>query len=112
MHYVTQNTNTTNGCELHFFISRRPTSMRKSDISEKTHYRFPDRVFRRERQWYFRTREGDRAPFPTRAAANLVRDHFVDTMEHLDENKHALPSDVDSGDVTMVDIGKPNRFTR
>jgi len=72
----------------------------------------PDRVFGRERQWYFRTREGDRGRFPTRAAANLVREHFVDTMEYLDENKHALPSDVDWGDVTMVDIGKPNRFTR
>ena len=86
--------------------------MRKSDKGEKKHFRFPDRVFRRKREWYFRAREGDRGPFSTREAATLAFEQFVDTMKYVDANKKSLPSDVDYGDVTMVEVQKPRNFAR
>ncbi len=62
----------------------------------------------REGQWYFQTREGERGPFNTWEAAKLELERFTDTMEYMEENEGSLPSDVDWGDVTVVDIEKPS----
>ena len=80
--------------------------MRKSDVAYKNFKRARDRVFRREGQWYIRTREHDRGPFETRAAARHELKRYADTMQFIEENE--LPPDIDRGDVTLVEIEEPN----
>ncbi len=86
--------------------------MRRSDTASKEYFRSPERLFRgQERQWYFQTREGDRGPFNRRELANLELERFVDTMKYMEENRRSLPPEVDGGDVTMVDIDTPDRYS-
>ena len=80
--------------------------MRKSDVVDKNFKRARDRVFRREGQWYIRTREHERGPFETRAAARQELKRYTDTMEFIEDNE--LPPDIDRGDVTLVEIEEPN----
>jgi len=80
--------------------------MRKSDVAYKNFKRARDRVFRREGQWYIRTREHERGPFETRAAARHELKRYADTMQFIEENE--LPPDIDRGDVTLVEIEEPN----
>lgn len=85
--------------------------MRRSDTTEKEYFRSPERLFRHQGQWHFQTREGDRGPFNRRELAQLELECFVDTMEYVEENKPSLPSELEWGDVTMVDIDEPNRYS-
>ena len=80
--------------------------MRKSDVVDKTSHRVGDRVFRREGQWYIRTREHERGPFQTRAAARQELKRYADTMEFIEDSE--LPPDIDRSDVTLVEIEEPN----
>ena len=90
--------------------------MRKRDAVDKTplefvrllrsFYRTGDQVFRRGRQWYFRTRERNRGPFETLAAAVQELKRYIDTMEFIEENKPSLPPEIDCSDVTLVDVEK------
>ena len=53
-----------------------------------------------------RTREIERGPFQTRAAARQELKRYADTMEFIEDNE--LPPDIDRGDVTLVEIKEPN----
>ena len=92
-------------------LLNKESSVRRSDTTRNKYFRCPERLFRHEGQWYFQTRGGDRGPFDTREAAKLELECFTDTMEYVDTNKSALPSEVDWGDVTMVDIDKPSCYS-
>ena len=85
--------------------------MRRSDTTRKKYFRSRERLFRYQGQWYFQTREGDRGPFNTREEAKLELERFADTMEYVEGKQRLLPSEVDWGDATMVDIDKPNRYS-
>jgi len=87
---------------------RTEEAMRKSDVADKTFFRTSDRVFCREGAWYIRTREHERGPFETRAAARQELKHYTDTMEFIEDNEPSLPSDIDPSDVTLVDVKIPN----
>ena len=93
-------------------MSLKNSTRRGTDSNNKTYYRSPERLFLgHERQWYFQTREGDRGPFKRRELAILELERYADTMGYVEENKSSLPSEVDWGDVTMVDIDEPNRYS-
>ncbi len=79
--------------------------MRKSDLDKSGLRRRSRCRFRQQSgQWYFLTREGERGPFDSREAADLELQHYIDTMEFIEKNEPSLPSDVDWGDVTFVDV--------
>jgi hypothetical protein len=71
------------------------------------YYRNADRMEHRDGLWYFASREGLRGPFESSEIAELQLKRYVDTMDFVNDNKSALPTDVDWGDVTYVDIEKP-----
>lgn len=81
--------------------------MRKSDTDNKPHPRKADRVFDEQGEWFVRTREGVRGPFRTRQQAEAELRLYVDTMSFLEENRASMPSHLDWGDVTVVDVDEP-----
>ncbi len=85
--------------------------MRKIDLG-KTGLRCRSRArFRQQSgQWYFQTREGERGPFDSREAADLELQRYIDTMEFIEKNEPSLPSDVDWGDLTFVDVEIPDYY--
>ena len=87
--------------------------MRKSDLVKtglRCRSRFRSRFRQESGQWYFQTREGERGPFDSREAADLELQHYIDTMEFIEKNEPSLPSDVDWGDLTFVDVEIPNCY--
>ena len=85
--------------------------MRRSDTAKQKYPRSTERLFRRQGQWYFQTREGDRGPFNSREAAKVELERFADTMQYMEEHKPSLPSEVDLDDVTIVDIHIPDCYS-
>ena len=86
--------------------------MRRSDTTKMEYLRSHERFLRdREGQWYFQTREGDRGPFNSWELAKLELERFTDTMEYIEENEESLPSEVDWGDVTVVEIENTNCYS-
>ncbi len=92
-------------------LLKKESSVRRSDTTRNKCFRYSERLLRHEGRWYFQTREGDRGPFSTREADKLELERYVDTMEYVDANTPSLPSEVDWGDVTVVDMDRPNCFS-
>lgn len=67
--------------------------MRNSDEDDLTFFRSRDRVFCQNGSWFFQTREDDHGPFPTRAAAELDLQRYVDEMAFFDGVKKGAVSD-------------------
>jgi len=85
--------------------------MRKSDLNKTGLRRRSRGRFRHQSGlWYFQTREGERGPFESREGADLELQHYIDTMEFIEKNEPSLPSDVDWGDVTFVDVENPASY--
>jgi len=58
--------------------------MRKDDVDNSTYFRSGDRVFCMNGKWFYQTREVDHGPFPTRDAALLDLQRYVDEMAFFD----------------------------
>jgi len=43
-------------------------------------------------------------------AADLELQHYIDTMEFIEKNEPSLPSDIDWGDLTFVDVEIPTYY--
>ena len=50
-----------------------------------THFRSRDRVFCQNGKWFYQTREDDHGPFPTRQAAEVDLQRYVDEMAFFDD---------------------------
>ena len=85
--------------------------MRHTDTTAKDYFRSPYRIFRREGQWYFQTRQGDRGPYASQEAAQLRLDRYVETMGFVAKHKPWVSSDVDLSDVTVVELAEPDRYS-
>jgi hypothetical protein len=59
--------------------------MRKSDFKDSTYFRSRDRVFCQNGKWFYQTREDDHGPFPTREAAEVDLQRYVDEMAFFDD---------------------------
>ncbi len=59
-------------------------TMRKCDSTDSTFFRSGDRVFSQNGKWFFQTREDDHGPFPTREAAEVSLQRYVDEMAFFD----------------------------
>ena len=59
--------------------------MRKSDANDSTYFRSRDRVFCQNGKWFYQTREDDHGPFPTRQAAEVDLQRYVDEMAFFDD---------------------------
>lgn len=81
--------------------------MRKTDRSPDDSARSTDRIYNDDDRWFVRTREGTRGPFGSRRAAEAEADLFVDTVMYIEQIHPSVPPDVDPGDITCVDMGKP-----
>jgi len=67
--------------------------MRKSDLQDSTYFRSRDRVFCQNGRWFYQTREDDHGPFPTREAAELDLQRYVDEMDFFNGVRDAAPAD-------------------
>ena len=67
--------------------------MRKSDSNESTYFRYRDRVFCQNGKWFYQTREDDHGPFPTREAAEVDLQRYVDEMAFFDEARDGAPAE-------------------
>lgn len=56
------------------------SAMRTSDQDDSTYFRSRDRVFCQNGKWFFQTREDDHGPYPTREAAALNLQRYVEEM--------------------------------
>lgn len=65
--------------------------MRKSDADNVTYFRSGNRIFCLNGNWYFQTREDDHGPFPTREAAELNLQRYVDEMSFFDDVQQSTP---------------------
>lgn len=81
--------------------------MRKTDQSPSSSVRSTDRIFSEDDRWFVRTREGMRGPFGSRRAAEAEAELFVDTVKYLQQNHPSVPPDVDSDDITVIDLDRP-----
>ncbi len=61
--------------------------MRKDDATESTQFRSADRVFCLNGQWFFQTRERDHGPFPSRGAATMELERYVNEMDFFSDVK-------------------------
>ena len=83
--------------------------MRKSDNKDSTYFRSRDRVFCQNGRWFFQTREDDHGPFPTREAAEVNLQRYVDEMAFFDEAHGGKPAenstqkDPDFANFSLVD---------
>ncbi len=72
---------------------RHNANMRKSDANDSTYFRSRDRVFCQNGKWFYQTREDDHGPFPTREAAELDLQRYVDEMAFFDDAKGDAPAE-------------------
>ncbi len=72
--------------------------MRKSDDDIATYFRSGDRVFCLNGKWYYQTRENDHGPFPTREAAQIDLQRYVDEMSFFDDVRKPAPAAAASAD--------------
>jgi hypothetical protein len=81
--------------------------MRKSDADYIDYQRRKHRVFHRNWQWFYHTRNGPRGPFAAKQIAidDLIR--FVDTMNFIDRNPNRFPAELNLDDITYIDIKLP-----
>lgn len=54
--------------------------------------------------WLVCTREGDRGPFPSRAAAEQEAAAYVETMLYVARHDVTIPADIDRREVEIVDL--------
>jgi hypothetical protein len=66
--------------------------MRKSDANDSTFFRSRDRVFCQNGKWFYQTREDDHGPFPTREAAEVDLQRYVDEMAFFDDAHDGAPA--------------------
>lgn len=66
--------------------------MRKSDATDSTYFRSRDRVFCQNGKWFFQTREDDHGPFPTREAAEVNLQRYVDEMAFFETAHDGTPA--------------------
>jgi len=67
--------------------------MRKADFKDSTYFRSRDRVFCQNGKWFYQTREDDHGPFPTRQAAEVDLQRYVDEMAFFDDANEGTPAD-------------------
>ena len=67
--------------------------MRKSDSNDSTFFRSRDRVFCQNGKWFYQTREDDHGPFPTRQAAEVDLQRYVDEMAFFDDAHDGNPAE-------------------
>ena len=67
--------------------------MRKADQNDSTYFRSRDRVFCQNGKWFYQTREDDHGPFPTRQAAEVDLQRYVDEMAFFDGAHAGSPSE-------------------
>ena len=83
--------------------------MRKSDDDDGTFFRSGNRVFCLNGKWYYQTREDDHGPFPSRDAAALDLQRYVDEMRFFDDlqpdsgTPPQEPQDPDFANFSLVD---------
>ena len=58
--------------------------MRKSDSKDGTYFRSGDRVFCLNGKWFYQTRENDHGPFPSRQAAQVDMQRYIEEMSFFD----------------------------
>ena len=70
--------------------------MRKSDSRDSTYFRSRDRVFCQNGKWFYQTREDDHGPFPTREAAEVDLQRYVDEMDFFNDARNGAPAENNS----------------
>ena len=69
---------------------------RQSDLDQTIQYeRTQPRVFNRDGDWYFSSREGDIGPFETRGEATEQLDAYVMLIDLKEENERPVTPDID-----------------
>jgi hypothetical protein len=72
---------------------RDNSNMRKSDLKDSTYFRSRDRVFSQNGKWFYQTREDDHGPFPSREAAELDLQRYVDEMSFFNNVREGAPAE-------------------
>ncbi len=60
------------------------SSMRKRDPQESTHFRSGNRLYCINGKWFFQTREADHGPYPSKEAAQVELQRYVEEMNYFD----------------------------
>ena len=81
--------------------------MRKNDPANQSYDRTAERIYSQDNEWFLRTREGIRGPFRNRREAEAELALYADTMRFLDDNRRAMPGDLDLNDITVVNFDRP-----